>query len=163
MVGILLPDVRKRCSRCKDEKPIDSFYNYKNGIFGKHHRCKECTKSLPQRMTEESRQRMKSTAKQWYERNKHRTALRMRNTWLLRKYGISHKDYEQILEKQNGACAICGDTSPGRGDTFFSVDHDHKTMKVRGLLCDACNKGLGHFYDDTDRMQRAILYLERHG
>lgn len=77
-------------------------------------------------------------------------------------YGIGHADYERMLAEQNGQCAICGASSPGRGDRYFCVDHDHTTGKVRAILCDFCNNGLGRFRDDVDLLRKAIAYLERH-
>lgn len=76
-----------------------------------------------------------------------------------RRNGLHWKDYEALLSAQLDCCKICG-----RHKDFFtrklSVDHCHASGKVRGLLCGPCNTGLGQFQDNTDRMQRAILYLE---
>lgn len=75
-------------------------------------------------------------------------------------YGITAEDYERMLVAQDGGCAICGsDNAEGRGG-MLHVDHCHSTGKVRGLLCDQCNHGLGKFKDDQALLQRAIEYLE---
>lgn len=78
-----------------------------------------------------------------------------------RRYGISRQDYEELLEKQGDCCAVCKTNDVQRkGHTHFHVDHDHKTGKVRGLLCDLCNRGLGYFKDDAFLMYKGAKYLE---
>src|SRR5437588_8384584 len=62
-----------------------------------------------------------------------------------RMYGLTKLEYQEVLVKQHGGCAICGST-PGLRP--LNVDHDHTTNKVRGLLCSACNSELGMFRDD---------------
>jgi hypothetical protein len=72
-------------------------------------------------------------------------------------YGMDVGDYDLIYAKQGGKCAICWRAT---GKTRrLSVDHDHKSGKVRGLLCSTCNRMLGHARDDTDFFARAINYL----
>ena len=61
---------------------------------------------------------------------------------------------------QGGRCAICGEDSP---KMRLAIDHDHKTGRIRGLLCRHCNLGLGAFLDDTEVMGRAIDYLNEAG
>ena len=79
---------------------------------------------------------------------------------LKRKYGISMRDYEELLAKQDFGCAICGSHCPGgRWKTVFSVDHDHETGEVRGLLCQPCNLLLGNSGDDIEVLRAAINYL----
>jgi hypothetical protein len=80
---------------------------------------------------------------------------------LTRNYKMSQSDYEKILNDQHGLCAICGSPSPGGHGTMFRIDHDHSSGKIRGLLCNKCNVGIGHFDDDTEKMRLAILYLEK--
>ena len=78
-------------------------------------------------------------------------------------YGISFAEYILMLKAQCDGCAICGDkvaSCTGAG-TGMSVDHDHATGAVRGLLCADCNRGLGCFKDNTMRMEKAIAYLNR--
>lgn len=81
-----------------------------------------------------------------------------------RLYGISSFEYDEMLKRQSGGCAICGSTAPGASTKRkrFDVDHSHATGKVRGLLCQSCNLGLGKFKDDLNYLRAAILYLENH-
>ena len=66
-----------------------------------------------------------------------------------------------MLESQNGICAICGNLETIQ-KSHLSVDHDHKTNKVRGLLCRECNRALGGFKDNRILLQSAINYLLKH-
>ena len=75
------------------------------------------------------------------------------------KYGISLNDYEQMLEEQNGCCAICK-AHYTKFSKLLAVDHCHKTGKIRGLLCINCNTALGKFKDNPFVLQTAIDYLE---
>lgn len=73
--------------------------------------------------------------------------------WRLLRYGLTPEQYAALLEKQDGKCAICCETKD------LHVDHCHETKKVRGLLCGACNRGLGLFGDAADKLRRAGQYL----
>lgn len=79
-------------------------------------------------------------------------------------YGITPEDYYKLFKSQNGRCAICGqiETIRNRGNNIsrLSIDHDHKTGKIRGLLCHACNRGLSCFKDNSFRLIKAIKYLK---
>ena len=76
-----------------------------------------------------------------------------------RKYGMTIVEYEQMLAVQDGKCAICKADRPG-GKGNWPIDHCSKTGKVRALLCNACNPGLGFFKHDIKLLQRAIDYLK---
>ena len=89
---------------------------------------------------------------------------KLKHLALTRDFGISVDDYERLLAAQGGVCAICG-----RGETRrhqvgklmgLSVDHDHRTGRVRGILCSTCNLTLGKFEDDPARFRAAAAYLE---
>lgn len=81
---------------------------------------------------------------------------------LKRKYGITLADYERMLVEQKGGCAVCSGITPyGRGDRWH-VDHDHKTGKVRGLLCSRCNTALGLMQDSVTVAESAAQYLRKH-
>lgn len=91
--------------------------------------------------------------------------VRMRCRDLRRKYGITAKDYAKLWKAQDGLCAICRRpevaTLVDGQIQSLAVDHNHATGEVRGLLCRACNIGLGMFQDDRGRMLDAVKYLMR--
>jgi hypothetical protein len=94
--------------------------------------------------------------------NKYRISASRRDK-LKRQYGLTPEDYDKLLEFQNHRCKICNGTETNRSRRGFralSVDHDHKTGKIRGLLCDNCNHMLGQAGDNPTILLRAIQYLK---
>jgi hypothetical protein len=82
-----------------------------------------------------------------------------------RNYGIDFAKYQQMLLDQKGVCAICEkpETKIEKGTIrLLSVDHDHSTDLVRGLLCANCNMAIGYACDDVTVLERAITYLRKH-
>ncbi len=78
----------------------------------------------------------------------------------LRRKGITPTpEMIALIEDHDGFCSICTTEKPGGRWNIFVIDHCHRTGRFRGLLCDACNKALGMFDDDVDRLKAAILYL----
>lgn len=80
------------------------------------------------------------------------------------KYGITFERAREILEvEQQGRCAICLSESPRarRNGWGWCVDHDHKTSKVRGILCHPCNSAIGLLREDETTLKAAIDYLAR--
>lgn len=75
-------------------------------------------------------------------------------------FGMSVEEYDAMLLRQDGRCAICGDL-PDVLKKPLCVDHDHATNKIRGLLCQRCNTGVGQLQDSVDNLKAAIKYLER--
>ena len=78
-------------------------------------------------------------------------------------YGITVEEYEQMFEEQGGVCKICEcpESNEYKGTvTMLAIDHCHKTGKVRGLLCAACNTGIGRLDDNVEKLQAAIEYLK---
>lgn len=74
----------------------------------------------------------------------------------IRSYGISVEEYEAMLDDQGGGCYICGGSPSNRA---LDIDHDHRTGKVRGLLCSNHNRALGLLGDDPDLLLAAHQYL----
>jgi Recombination endonuclease VII len=120
-------------------------------------------------MTSESRTlAMRRTSKKWYVANKERALARsrawyhankesVRSKQIAKKYGLTMEEYRS---RKSGSCDICGASMGAVGANGMHVDHDHRTGRVRGILCPACNKGLGCFADDPNRLHKAANYLE---
>lgn len=134
----------KTCTKCGQTKPLNEFYGHKNPN-GKRPDCKTCNKAL---------------AGVRQKKRRRKTPEVFANTALRQKFGISLDVYNLMLEDQGGGCQICGTKNSGKGKRYFSVDHDHKTGRIRGLLCHSCNAGLGMFKDNPDFLQSAIKYLK---
>lgn len=107
---------------------------------------------------------------EWYLKNKERVGEKGRE-WrknnplyilersLKKTYGITLEKYNQLLEKQNGCCAICH-RSPEALPKRLGVDHNHSNGEIRGLLCYECNYGLGYFKDNPLFLMRAAEYVK---
>lgn len=85
----------------------------------------------------------------------------LRKRRLVYKYGITVEDYDRMQSDQNNLCLLCCRPNKNFWGNNLVIDHCHKTGKVRGLLCDKCNKGLGQFEDSIKVLQKAIKYLKR--
>jgi hypothetical protein len=80
-----------------------------------------------------------------------------RSAYLKRKYGISIDEYDAMLARQGGGCGVCG-SSPSDAISLH-IDHDHRTGRIRGLLCFVCNSSLGEL-DDPSLLRAALRYVE---
>lgn len=74
------------------------------------------------------------------------------------KYGLTDADLQRMREEQNFRCPICEDTEP----SLWHIDHNHETGKVRAILCNKCNVGLGFFRDSPELLVKASMYLIKH-
>lgn len=97
--------------------------------------------------------------REWRAANPERNLEHQRRYYLRKKYGITLEQYAEKLSEQGGRCAICTTDEP-KPWPYFVVDHDHETGCVRGLLCHACNVGIGQLQDDVALLRNAITYLE---
>lgn len=131
----------KKCKYCSIEKDVKYFSEHPGYKSGYESRCKACknarcyaaVKKDPERL-----KRKKQITKEWTEKNKERKKLKSRENHLKRKFGITLKDYETMLLLQGNACYICKrDRSQFKAN--LAVDHNHKTGKIRKLLCYHCN------------------------
>lgn len=77
-----------------------------------------------------------------------------------KRYGLSLASFLAMYEAQGGKCWICSKPCDLRGKAHICIDHCHKTKRVRGLLCQTCNKSIGQFKDDPALLRRAAEYLE---
>jgi len=159
-------NTRRLCCTCKTIKPLESHYHKsKNRPLGYEIRCKQCSQKAKaesrSKMTDEQKKASREKIKQWHDadkmRNPEKYKLLNRKWALKRDFNMSLEDYNTLLEKQDGVCAICGKTDPVSN---LAVDHCHVTNKVRGLLCRACNRGIGMLQDSIELLEKSVIYLK---
>jgi hypothetical protein len=130
---------KRPCQRCGS---MDRYPRTKTGGGGS---CVPCAKANAKRWHAD---KMASVEGPTYHRGKVQRAR-------LTKFGIDPVELEALLEAQHNCCAICDRPNPTH------IDHDHRTGRVRGVLCLNCNTGLGQFRDDAERLTKAAEYLRR--
>lgn len=156
------------CRMCGDTKPLDQFVKQPNCKNGRRPRCKRChaAKERQWRLDnpeeslrrERARDRTKDYEKglewkrRYYASPKGRIALLRGH--LKHQYGMTLEEFRAMADRQEQRCLLCKQ-KPSR----LVVDHCHSTGRIRGLLCDKCNTGLGFFGDDVEQFRRAIEYL----
>lgn len=129
------------CRTCNVEKPRSEFSPDYRSYHQIQTQCKACKRAW-----------MKQDRINRPETYKHRD---------LNMYGLTIEKYKTLLKLQGGVCAICkGKEKTKRG--YLHVDHNHETGKVRGLLCQNCNKGIGLFKEKESNLFWAIFYLRGH-
>lgn len=145
----------KYCPNCNKELSDNSFYKSSTNKDGLAIYCRDCDRERNKKYRESH----PDYAKEYRSRNIEKARARGRDVLMKRKYGIDYSEFIAMSNKQNNKCAICGnDLDMGK---LTHVDHDHKTGKVRGILCRNCNHGLGNFMDDISLMAKAIDYLRK--
>jgi len=149
----------KKCLKCGRSLAIENFYRRQDGgIFNP--KCKECCRANSARWRVENVERHRENCDRWSKKNPKRRDFIMWRAHIRRKYGISPDDYEKILTEQGGRCGICR-CLPQVGKKFH-VDHDHKSKKVRGLLCIHCNFAVSRLDISIDWAQSALDYLKKY-
>jgi hypothetical protein len=138
---------KRQCHKCKEFKEIPEFSTQNQG-----NKCKECYRKFK---------------KEYYQRPEVKKKEREHfiKGYFKRTYGITICQYQEMLLKQEGKCAICKTewtriNPKSKKAEQLSVDHCHKTGKIRGLLCGKCNIGMGYFQDDIERLENCIIYLK---
>jgi hypothetical protein len=140
--------IKKRCCECGKRKILRLFHRCKTGTYGAQGKCKRCHKKGAQewRTSHPEYSGQRAASGYWHSYRWER---------IKQRYGLERHEYESLLKKQGGLCAICGGENNGK---HLVVDHDHKTGKVRGLLCGGCNHALG-FIEKRGWKEAATEYL----
>jgi hypothetical protein len=159
------------CARCKKIKLVAEFpVRLARGKPSYWSYCTRCANDYARDFRAKDVEESRRKANAYYAENavhKREMARQWRTTTgysrkelLRRLYGLTLEEYQVLLSKQHGVCAICSE--PPRGKRrFLAVDHDHETGAVRGLLCTTCNVGLGALRDSPVLVQAALTYLEQ--
>ena len=163
----------KICSKCKENKCESEFRLSKRSPDGLHWQCRSCCKAYNKEYHERpeakaKRRTLEALAKasaymrlpHVREKNRRRSkTIESRvKSWRRNGIDVTTESWNQMYTSQRGVCAICG--SSDRRGFRLSLDHDHRTMKVRGLLCTSCNNGIGRFGDNSDLLRKAADYLD---
>src|SRR5262245_13714441 len=143
-------------ARRRERYAQDPVYRAKENARRSAHRQahKPQNRERGRRYREAHREEINRRARARYHAHKHESASPPRKAHL-RRYNIPPAEYDALLAKQGGACAICRKRSKGR----LCVDHCHVTGVVRGLLCNECNGSLGYLKDDQASLVAALAYL----
>lgn len=169
----------KTCTKCHEAKELAEFNKRKDAPDGYRAECKKCSQIRGREWHKNNRGYASKSSRLWRKNNPGKTQEnnkkwlknnpgKARQYWLKKKYGITIEEYDSINYKQGGVCAICQEKESildkrNNRIKYLSTDHDHKTGRLRGLLCNKCNKALGLFKDKLEILLKAIKYLEKSG
>lgn len=135
------------CTRCRTDKPDDSFavdVRYKRG---RKNWCKECSAGYHKEWSGKKKPEERRSLRRRYNRQHN--------------FGIDEAALSRQIAEQGGMCAVCRKSvvTP----RISHIDHCHATGRIRGVLCRKCNIGLGWFYDDHESLLRASGYVKNGG
>jgi hypothetical protein len=157
----------KTCCRCHEAKPLDNYHNNRRTKDGKGVWCKSCQADYYKKRG------AYRTSNGLCRDHGHPVAAcvqcpRMDRLGSLRRYQMTPQEYEDILARQSGGCAICGRTpkdfaKPKNNyrERHLPVDHDHETGTVRGILCTNCNTAIGKAQDSPEILEKMADYIRR--
>ena len=145
----------KTCNICGQTKPLSDFSKTKQLKSGYKGHCKVCHNQSNKKYYSNPNNYIRQ--KEWAKNNPDSRKKSYKKHRIKKEYGLNWDQYLQLIKKFNNQCGICG----GKDHIDLSVDHNHVTGKVRGLLCNNCNNGLGRFKDSESLLKKAIDYLNK--
>ena len=132
----------KKCFCCEETKPKKEFCKLTKSKDGLYYYCRECDNKKHEE----------------YKKENHvKVTTQKRECALIRKYGITIKEFDKMIENQFHKCPICN--RDFREKIKPVVDHCHKTGKIRGILCYGCNVSIGQFQESKEIFINAMNYL----
>jgi len=142
----------RECKYCKQVKPLEQMVKDKNAREGRRNMCNSCNALRMKKYFKEHPEK--------YENNKNTPRAKKPN-W--KRHHLTQGQYSDLLAKHDGKCYVCLIREAE------VIDHSHSCCTgtfscgkcVRGILCHACNLAIGHLDDDIDRLQAAVVYLQR--
>jgi hypothetical protein len=138
--------MKRRCTRCGIEKPLEAFAPRKDGTLKRASRCRVC--------------HALGTAELRLRNPAYGEGIRLKAK--IRRFGPNANEiYDALRAKQNGCCAVCG--KPESAKRNLAIDHDHETGVIRGLLCVSCNTLIGRLEANEKLLPLVLAYLKRSG
>lgn len=140
-----MPNQYTHATHCKNGHPFegDNLIN-----TGGQRRCRTCQIEYQRQYRARNREKTRRYANDYYRTHGH-------GKRISKSYGLDRDEYDQLLAEQGGVCAICKNDDV----KALAVDHCHETGRIRGLLCNKCNRGLGLLGDSYDAILRVLDYL----
>lgn len=123
----------------------------------RYHENIEVRRANSRRWHQENRDLALKKMREYGKKNNHKALGRARK----KRYGITPEIFDAMFNAQNKCCAICGCSST-RAKNGWHLDHSHQTGKVRAILCNNCNCGLGYAKDSIETLQNMVEYLKYH-
>jgi hypothetical protein len=149
----------KQCPKCLEILPASSF-NKSNRRDGLQTYCRSCHNKIQrEKYALDPSQKIKRQVRE--RKRKSKNPLAKKNSELQRLYGISIDQYVELFSLQGEVCKICKQNCKTKKS--LSVDHDHLSGKIRGLLCNRCNRAIGMFEDSPELLGLAARYLLDNG
>lgn len=154
--------IMKKCSRCRETKPLTDFFANSKRKDGVQTYCKSCHLEYGrQRYADPESYRRRQMNREEYARRRKASG---RKWYLKYTYSLTEEEYQKLYDTNNGKCWICNKSV----NYYLHVDHDHSCCSgekscgecVRGLLCHSCNSLLGHAKDNPEILRKAIGYLD---
>lgn len=160
----------KKCPACTRVLEDNKFYikRYKNGTVGLRSYCMECSQKERDEWRKKYSHIDNARNKAYNRENAHIIkGNKLVQYWPGSNWKIATENYKTLRQNQNGVCAICKRAerrSHAVTGTVWdlAVDHCHETNRVRGLLCNSCNRGLGLLGDKIDTLETVLSYLKKH-
>lgn len=156
----------KTCSKCGQEKIETEFYRDKQRPDGLTYACGECRRQYFKKwydanpaLIKQIQTKNREKHKEYYSSPERKKKYRIR--YIEKSFNISYHEYDKLYLEQSGLCAICNLPETSSKCTYLAVDHCHKTGKIRGLLCNGCNRALGMLGDTLAGVEKAVEYLRK--
>ena len=156
----------KICSKCHKTKRLEEFSRDKNNKDGRTYDCKKCRSKVYKqwcldnpKKAKETRDRYAPYRKEYYQRPEQ--LLKYRKRWVQR-YGLSLEEFDKMVDTQRNLCYVCNRPEPQVKNRHLCIDHNHKTGKVRKLLCSSCNRALGLLRENLVVIEKLKQYLIEH-
>ncbi|GAG47941.1 unnamed protein product [marine sediment metagenome] len=147
----------KICSKCKQNKFISDFGVQNDRKSGRRSACKDCDAITQKKRRKENPDKYIKATRRWQLQNPDK----VRNAKLIRTFGITLEQYNEMFNEQNGCCVICG-KHQSELKLSLAVDHNHDGGNIRQLLCNHCNLILGLVQDNISLLEEFIKYVKKH-
>lgn len=157
------------CRVCGERKLISAFPAQPGSQGGSSSECDSCFNRRHTAWRDRNRDHVRASARASARAvrsisDKEKSCAAVRKHRLKRQYGLTPACLIDMRKAQGNKCLVCNETfaETAWGKKAAGIDHDHRTGRVRGLLCTMCNSGIGYFDDNIETMANAIAYLKRH-